>query len=69
MKINRSKLAELYEEFLESNDTEAHLPIISKNVIDTICFLIENNEVVEEATYGTSWVTNLSHDIVIKKID
>jgi hypothetical protein len=69
MKINRNKLAELYDWFLEDNDTEGHLPPLNKNVIDTICFLIENHEVIEENVYGTTWYTTLSHDIVIKKID
>jgi hypothetical protein len=69
MKINRNKLAELYDWFLEDNDTEGHLPPLNKNVIDTICFLIENHEVIEENVHGTTWYTTLSHDIVIKKID
>ncbi len=43
MKLNREKLADLYEEFLEENDTEGHLPLVSKAVIDTICFIIEKN--------------------------
>lgn len=43
MKLNREKLADLYEDFLEDNDTEGHLPPVSKAVIDTICFLIEKN--------------------------
>jgi len=43
MKLNREKIADLYEDFLEDNDTEGHLPNVSKSVIDTICFLIEKN--------------------------
>jgi len=43
MKLNREKIADLYEDFLEDNDTEGHLPPVSKAVIDTICFLIEKN--------------------------
>jgi hypothetical protein len=43
MKLNREMIADLYEDFLEDNDTEGHLPPVSKVVIDTICFLIENN--------------------------
>jgi hypothetical protein len=70
MKIDRNKLAELYEEFLENNDTEGHLPVISKNVIDTICFLIENNEdIVDVINYGTIWYSSISHDIKIKNLD
>lgn len=70
MKIDRNKLAELYEEFLENNDTEGHLPIISKSVIDTLCFLIENNEdIVDVINYGTIWYSNISHDIKIKNLN
>jgi hypothetical protein len=43
MKLNREKIADLYIDFLEDNDTEGHLPPVSKSVIDTICFLIEKN--------------------------
>jgi len=43
MKLNREKIADLYEDFLEDYDTEGHLPTVSKSVIDTICFLIEKN--------------------------
>jgi len=41
MKLNREKLYDLYYEFLEDNDTEGHLPNVSYNVLDTICFIIE----------------------------
>jgi hypothetical protein len=60
MKLNREKLADLYEDFLEDNDTEGHLPALNKAVIDTICFLIEKNpEVIDihpNYTTNVSWV-------------
>ena len=43
MKLNKEKIADLYQDFLEDYDTEAHLPNISMAVIETICFIIESN--------------------------
>ena len=56
MKLNREKIADLYEDFLEDNDTEGHLPNISKLVIDTICFLIERN--LETIDIHPNYTTN-----------
>jgi len=69
MIIDRDKVADLYEEFLENNDTEGYLPNISKYVIDTICFIIENNDVmIEKPKYGTEWYTSVSTDLKIIKL-
>jgi len=43
MKLNKEKIADLYEAFLEDYDTEAHLPSLSMAVIEAICFIIEKN--------------------------
>jgi len=43
MKLNKEKIADLYQDFLEDYDTEGHLPALNKSVIDTICFIIESN--------------------------
>lgn len=59
MEINREKLIKLYEDYLERNDIEGYLPYVNDNIVDTICFLIENNQEVIEIhpsyTSNVSW--------------
>jgi hypothetical protein len=43
MKLNKEKIAELYQDFLEDYDTEGKLPILPNDVLEVICFIIERN--------------------------
>ena len=57
MKLNRDKIIKLYEEYLDRNDVEGYLPYVNDHIVDTICFLIENNDVIE---IHPNYTTNVS---------
>ena len=69
MILNREKIAELYLVVLDY-DLDGYLPVLNKEFLNTICFIIENNpEVINEApVYGTKWVSTVGHHIEIKDI-
>lgn len=43
MKLNKEKIADLYQDYLDDYDTEGHLPSLNMQFIETICFIIEAN--------------------------
>jgi hypothetical protein len=68
MILDREKIAELYLGVLDY-DLDSKLPVLNKDFLDTICFIIEKNpEVVYEPNYGTRWVSTVGHHIDIKDI-
>jgi hypothetical protein len=69
MILNREKIAELYLGVLDY-DLDGHLPVLNREFLNTICFIIENNpEVVSEPpNYGTRWISTVGHHIDIKDI-
>lgn len=69
MILDREKISELYLGVLDY-DLDGKLPVLNREFLNTICFIIENNpEVISEApNYGTRWVSTVGHHIDIKDI-
>ena len=68
MILDREKIAELYLGVLDY-DLDGKLPVLNREFLNTICFIIENNDVtVEQPKYGTEWYTSVSTDLKITNI-
>ena len=69
MILDREKIAELYLCVLDY-DLDGKLPVLNREFLNTICFIIENNKdvVSEPPNYGTRWVSTIGHHIEIKDI-
>lgn len=68
MILDREKIAELYIGVLDY-DLDGKLPVLNREFLNTICFIIENNDVmIEKPKYGTEWYTSVSTDLKITNI-